>query len=243
MITIGQLASFAGCTVKAVRTYHARGLLPEPPRDAAGYRRYDARSVVDLVRIVTLVRSGVPLAQVPAVLGAGGEEQQAAVERIDADLGRRIEDLRHRREQLRLLRAPDRLCLPERVVAYLERLRALGVAEAYVAVERDGWILAAAVAPASVGGWLPVKERLLDDPGYVEVLRGYAAVLDAAPDDPRLDALAAATAALVRRTPQEADPADVDLPRAVLDLLASCGTWSPAWAALGERVGRLLAER
>ena len=48
MITIGQLASYAGVTVKAVRVYHARGLLPEPPRDASGYRRYTAAgSVID----------------------------------------------------------------------------------------------------------------------------------------------------------------------------------------------------
>lgn len=39
MITIGQLAAYAGVTIKAVRHYHQRGLLAEPPRDASGYRR------------------------------------------------------------------------------------------------------------------------------------------------------------------------------------------------------------
>jgi DNA-binding transcriptional MerR regulator len=39
LITIGQLADYAGVTIKAVRVYHDRGLLPEPPRDASGYRR------------------------------------------------------------------------------------------------------------------------------------------------------------------------------------------------------------
>src|SRR5262249_57602068 len=51
MITIGQLASYAGVTVKAVRVYHARGLLPEPPRDASGYRRYTAEDPISLVTI------------------------------------------------------------------------------------------------------------------------------------------------------------------------------------------------
>ena len=39
LITIGQLAAYAGVTVKAVRHYHARGLLPEPlPYDEARAR-------------------------------------------------------------------------------------------------------------------------------------------------------------------------------------------------------------
>ena len=40
MITIGQLARYAGVTIKAVRHYHKVGLLPEPERDHSGYRRY-----------------------------------------------------------------------------------------------------------------------------------------------------------------------------------------------------------
>ena len=42
MLTIGQLASYTGVTVRAVRHYHQIGLLPEPDRDASGYRRYGA---------------------------------------------------------------------------------------------------------------------------------------------------------------------------------------------------------
>ena len=42
MLTIGELASYAGVTVRAVRHYHAKGLLPEPERDHSGYRRYGA---------------------------------------------------------------------------------------------------------------------------------------------------------------------------------------------------------
>jgi hypothetical protein len=42
LITIGQLAAYAGVTIKAVRHYHVRGLLEEPSRDASGYRRYSA---------------------------------------------------------------------------------------------------------------------------------------------------------------------------------------------------------
>ncbi len=42
MLTISQLAAYAGVTVRAVRHYHQIGLLPEPERDASGYRRYGA---------------------------------------------------------------------------------------------------------------------------------------------------------------------------------------------------------
>ena len=48
MLTIGQLAAYAGVTVRTVRHYHAKGLLPEPARDHSGYRRYDAAAVVAL---------------------------------------------------------------------------------------------------------------------------------------------------------------------------------------------------
>jgi DNA-binding transcriptional MerR regulator len=50
MLTIGQLASYAGVTTRAVRHYHQIGLLPEPERDAFGYRSYDAAAVVRLIR-------------------------------------------------------------------------------------------------------------------------------------------------------------------------------------------------
>ncbi|MEV8060599.1 MULTISPECIES: MerR family transcriptional regulator [Streptomyces] len=48
MITIGQLAWYVGVSTKTVRVYHNKGLLPEPDRDASGYRRYGANDVIDL---------------------------------------------------------------------------------------------------------------------------------------------------------------------------------------------------
>lgn len=39
-LRIGELAKRAGCSVKAVRFYEAKGLLPSPPRSPAGYRLY-----------------------------------------------------------------------------------------------------------------------------------------------------------------------------------------------------------
>jgi len=61
LITIGQLAAYARVTIKAVRHYHQRGLLEEPPRDSSGYRRYSAEHAIALIKIKTLAEAGVPL--------------------------------------------------------------------------------------------------------------------------------------------------------------------------------------
>jgi DNA-binding transcriptional MerR regulator len=68
MITIGQLAAYAGVTIKAVRHYHQRGLLDEPSRDTSGYRRYTAEDAIKLIKIATLAKAGVPLHRVKELL-------------------------------------------------------------------------------------------------------------------------------------------------------------------------------
>ncbi len=73
MLTIGELASYAGVTIRAVRHYHQVGLLPEPERNASGYRTYDATAVVRLIRIRTLAEAGVPLARVQELLDADAD--------------------------------------------------------------------------------------------------------------------------------------------------------------------------
>ncbi len=39
-ITIGQLAKQTGVGIETIRFYENKGLIPEPPRTAAGYRQY-----------------------------------------------------------------------------------------------------------------------------------------------------------------------------------------------------------
>ena len=55
MLTISQLAAYAGVPVRAVRHYHQIGLLPEADRDSSGYRRYGAKAVVALIKPATVV--------------------------------------------------------------------------------------------------------------------------------------------------------------------------------------------
>jgi DNA-binding transcriptional MerR regulator len=50
-IRSGTLASLAGVSTDTLRYYERRGLLPRPPRDASGYRRYPQAAVVR-VRVI-----------------------------------------------------------------------------------------------------------------------------------------------------------------------------------------------
>ena len=95
MLSIGRLADYVGVTPRAIRHYHALGLLPEPERTASGYRSYDAQAVVDLQRIKVLTDAGVPLARVQELMDAGPPALRAAVAKLDAELAAPIPALRH----------------------------------------------------------------------------------------------------------------------------------------------------
>ncbi|WP_183098315.1 MerR family transcriptional regulator [Nocardioides pelophilus] len=190
MLTIGELASYAGVTVRAVRHYHAKGLLPEPERDHSGYRRYDAAAVVELIRIRTLADAGVPLSRVKQLLAAGDEEFGAAVEEIDRRLRAEIRERQRHRERMARLAAGESLALPAEAVAYLDRLRELGIPERMIEGERDAWILVAAHLPERMELYIRSKRDQLDDPAVVEFYRDLDEMIDWAPGDPRLPALA-----------------------------------------------------
>ncbi|WP_326797163.1 MerR family transcriptional regulator [Streptomyces sp. NBC_01808] len=222
MLTIGELASYAGVTVRAVRHYHAKGLLPEPDRDHSGYRRYDAAAVVELIRIRTLAEAGVPLARVRELLRADEAEFAAAVADIDRRLRAEIRARQETRRRIARLTAGDSLALPAEVVAFLDRLRELGVDERIVAVEREGWIPLAAHSPDRVPEWLARKRAQLADAQLLDFYRTLGRALDWAPDDPRLTALADDLAAYLARLTAERGRdyvADVDLAPPLAELM------------------------
>ena len=187
MLTIGQLAAYAGVTVRAVRHYHQIGLLPEPERDASGYRRYGATAVVSLIKIRTLANAGVPLSQIGQMLEADAPAFAEAVQRIDSHLRDEIERLETSRKQIAQLAAGDSLALPPEVISYLDRLREIGASERMLEGERDGWILVAARWPDRIREWMPGKLAQLDDPRLVRLYRVLSELLDsdAGDDDPR----------------------------------------------------------
>jgi DNA-binding transcriptional MerR regulator len=228
MLTISQLAAYAGVTVRAVRHYHQIGLLPEPERDASGYRRYGAKAVVSLIRIRTLANAGVPLAQIALLLDADASAFAEAVHRIDTHLREEIERLETSRRQIAELAAGDGLGLAPEVAVYLDRLRGIGMSERMVLAQRDGWILIAARWPEHVAEWVQGKIAELDDPQVARLYRLISELGECEPDDddPRLEELADTMARMAQQaydagelTVEETTAQD-DLPFDLLDALA-----------------------
>jgi DNA-binding transcriptional MerR regulator len=226
MLTISQLAAYAGVTARAVRHYHQIGLLPEPERDASGYRQYGATAVVSLIKIRTLANAGVPLSQIGQMLEADAPAFAEAVQRIDSHLRDEIERLETSRKQIAQLAAGDSLALPPEVISYLDRLREIGASERIVETERDAWILVTAHWPDRIREWMPGKLAQLDDPQLVRLYRLGSELLETdAGDDPRLQEAADILAGLLEQayTPGEINPGEVahdDLPFDLLDTLA-----------------------
>jgi DNA-binding transcriptional MerR regulator len=225
VLTISQLASYAGVTVRAVRHYHAKGLLPEPERDHSGYRRYDAHAVVELIKIRTLADAGVPLARVRELLAAGEEEFTAAVADIDRRLRAEIRERQRHRERIAQLAAGDSLALPPEAVAYLDRLRELGFSELMIGGERDSWILVAAQLPQEMPLYMKLKQQQLDHPATLELYRDLDGALEWEADDPRVagmgDRLVALIEAEVDADPEEWENYDGPMPDGLAELLDS----------------------
>ncbi|QNE73461.1 MerR family transcriptional regulator [Streptomyces finlayi] len=102
MWSIGELAEQAGVSVKTVRFYSDRGLLPEAARSTGGHRRYGP-GAVDRLRLIRSLRTlDLPVPEVSRVL----DEEDAMEDVIAAqlrDLGCRLAALRWREAALQLL--------------------------------------------------------------------------------------------------------------------------------------------
>ncbi|NJP66661.1 MerR family transcriptional regulator [Streptomyces sp. ventii] len=85
-----ELAGLADTTVKAIRHYHAIGLLEEPERALNGYKRYGTPHLVRLLQIRRLRELGMSL---EAIAGVSGPDDgfADAVRALDADLAAAIE--------------------------------------------------------------------------------------------------------------------------------------------------------
>ena len=68
LYTIGELARLTGLTVKAIRFYADRGIVPPTDRSPAGYRRYDADALARLELVRTLRALGLDLPTIRAVV-------------------------------------------------------------------------------------------------------------------------------------------------------------------------------
>jgi DNA-binding transcriptional MerR regulator len=236
MITIGQLAGYAGVTIKAVRHYHKRGLLEEPSRDSSGYRRYSAKHAVDLIKIKTLAEAGVPLARIKELLAADRDQFATALAEIDGALEKRAEELVHTRERIARLRSGDRLFVSADVADYMDRLRELGVSQRGLQMERDGWILMQSVSPKEAAIWMADKRQALMDPEFRAIYLETDAAFDWNPDDPRLYALADRSGRWMASRSGKSKPEETAIPDpTIVKLVAtSANPVSPAWNRLAE---------
>jgi DNA-binding transcriptional MerR regulator len=236
LITIGQLAAYAGVTRKAVRHYHQRGLLEEPTRDSSGYRRYTAEHAIKLIKIATLAKAGVPLDRVKELLAADPDRFAAALVEIDAALKERAEELLRTRERIAHLRSGDRLFVSAEVADYLEQLHELGVSQSSVQMERDGWILLQSVSPEKAALLIADKREAFSDPEFRAIYLEYDAAFEWSPNDPRLAAVADRSMrwlAARNSGPRGEERSSQDL--TIAQLLATLrGTSSPAWDRLTE---------
>lgn len=116
---IGELAEFAGVTVRTIRHYHQSGALPEPPRRSNGYRDYTVDHLVAVLRINQLASSGLSLAQAGAVVAdSASATTEEALDEVDQALEARIVALTEQRERLARARAGHHVGL-SRVAAAL----------------------------------------------------------------------------------------------------------------------------
>lgn len=233
VLTIGQLARYVGVTTKTIRVYHEKGLLPEPDRDAVGYRRYTAQHAVELIKIRTLAEAGVPLAAIRDLTTVTADDFSNAVRRIDADLTARIRRLQQTRRRLRQLTAGNLHLLPTEVTAHLERLPELGFSARWVDLEADLWILVFATHPETATDLFRDQAQAMTDPALRQLYLDYDQAHDLDPADRRIDDLARriVETSTVRYQPDGPPGRDVDSDIPAL-IQGAVNAHSPAWRRL-----------
>lgn len=102
-MTIGQLARQAGVHIETVRFYERRGLIPEPPRRASGYREFPPESVARIAFIKRAQELGFSLREISELLelrvdpettcGDVREQAEAKIAQIDEKM-RTLQNMR-----------------------------------------------------------------------------------------------------------------------------------------------------
>lgn len=104
---IGELADTAGLSTQAIRYYENIGLLPEPEREANGYRTYGTRTVDRLSFIQDAQAAGLSLVEIQMILELRDQGESTCghvifllEEKVD-DISRQMDELARAKERLR----------------------------------------------------------------------------------------------------------------------------------------------
>jgi DNA-binding transcriptional MerR regulator len=94
-----ELAELAGTTVNTIRHYHRLGLLEVPERRYNGYKEYETRHLVSLLRTRRLANLGVPLSKIAEISG-DADGTPDALREVDAEVQERIAHLQQVRADI-----------------------------------------------------------------------------------------------------------------------------------------------
>jgi DNA-binding transcriptional MerR regulator len=72
-LTISQVAKEANVNIETIRYYERRGLIPEPPRNKSGYRKFPKTLVKDIQFIKRTQDLGFPLEEIKSLLNASND--------------------------------------------------------------------------------------------------------------------------------------------------------------------------
>ncbi|PCG84939.1 MerR family transcriptional regulator [Streptomyces sp. WZ.A104] len=240
---IGEIAALVGVTPRAVRHYHHIGLLPEPARQANGYRAYTVRDAVLLARIRRLTEIGLSLDEVGDVLADdAGRDLAEVLGELDADLARQEREIHERRQVLAaLLEAPLASDGPFSPALATLLENAPATASPAAAKDREHLALLDAAGGGAGAEVFAALRPLAEDPGVLALYTRLDELAGAGADDPRIAPL---TAELVAAVPDEVlavipdgEPAPTGFGRVLLD------DYPPAQREVVRRVMVALAER
>lgn len=105
-LSIGQLAKQAKVNLETIRYYERRGLLPEPPRNKSGHRRYSIEAVKRTDFIKRCQALGFSLNEIEEILelrittGSTCADMQSRVLDKLSDVDKKIEELTRIRDAL-----------------------------------------------------------------------------------------------------------------------------------------------
>ncbi len=99
---IGEVAEQAGVNIQTLRYYERRGLLPEPRRGDAGYRKYEP-DTVRLVRFIKRAKElGFTLREIEDLVDLRQSPRRGAEVRVVA--AAKVDDIEHHIRQLKAMR-------------------------------------------------------------------------------------------------------------------------------------------